>query len=117
MNLEELKILAESYHGVTTDVKWQDNLCFNIGGKIFLIASLSNVPTTASIKVSDDDFNELIERPGIIPAPYLARYKWIHIEDISFLSAEQWQAYSEKAYDLISSKLPRKTKLELGIKT
>lgn len=115
MNLEELKILAESYHRVTTDIKWEDHLCFNIGGKMFLITSLSNIPTTASIKVSDDDFIKLIEKPGITPAPYLARYKWIHLEDITLLTTDQWQTYSEKAYNLISAKLPKKTRLELGI--
>lgn len=51
--------------GVTTDIKWKDHLCFNIGEKIFLITSPDNLPLTASFKVSDEDFLTLSEREGI----------------------------------------------------
>lgn len=115
MNIEELTALCQSYRGVTTDIKWEDHLCFNIGGKMFLILSLTNTPTTASIKVSEDDFSNLIELPGMRPAPYLARYKWVKVDNIEFLSTEEWHSYSKKAYDLISAKLPKKIRTELGI--
>jgi len=32
--------------------------------------------------VTDEEFGELTDRRGIIPAPYAARYKWILIEDV-----------------------------------
>lgn len=51
--------------GVTTDIKWKDHLCFNIGEKIFLITSPESLPLTASFKVSDEDFLTLSEREGI----------------------------------------------------
>ena len=34
-------------------------------------------PYSIAFKCSDEVFGELIERPGIIPAPYLARAKWV----------------------------------------
>ncbi len=115
MNIEDISIACNRFKSVTTDVKWGNDLCFNIGGKMFFVTSLENVPTTASFKVSDEDFDHLICQDGIIPAPYLGRYKWVHIDDISRLSLKQWENHIEKSYGLIASKLSKKMRTELGI--
>ena len=41
--------------------------------------------TGMSFKVEDERFLELTDRPGIIPAPYLARAKWVYVEDANAL--------------------------------
>jgi predicted DNA-binding protein (MmcQ/YjbR family) len=43
-----------------------------------------------------------------MPAPYLARYKWIYVDDINRLSTKDWEHYVEQSYKLIKSKLPKK---------
>jgi len=108
MNLEELRTICLSFPGVTEDIKWEDHLCFTIGGKIFLITSPGSVPVTASFKVSEEDFEQLIQRNGFSAARYLARYKWVSVEDISLLNHQEWERLARQAYSLIAGKLPLK---------
>jgi predicted DNA-binding protein (MmcQ/YjbR family) len=116
MNIEDLQSLCKKLTGVTHDIKWEDHLCFNIGGKMFLITSPDSVPHSASFKVSDEDFDELTTRQGFKPAPYLSRYKWIYVDDINRLTKKQWEQYASKSYQLIASKLPAKARKSIGIK-
>ncbi|MGZ3921270.1 MAG: MmcQ/YjbR family DNA-binding protein [Bacteroidia bacterium] len=115
MTIEELQTICKKFKGVTEDIKWEDHLCFNIGGKIFMIISPDVVPVPASFKISEEEFDELSSKKGFMPAPYLARYKWVHLDDIKRLSKKHWEYYAKQAYVLISSKLPAKTKKELGL--
>lgn len=115
MTIADLQDICKKFHAVTEDIKWEDHLCFNVGGKMFMITGSSEVPVTASFKVNDEDFETLSAKPGFKPAPYLARYKWIWVEDISLLTKKQWEHYSKNAYELVASKLPAKTKKELGL--
>jgi len=115
MTIEQLQSVCKKMPGVTEDIKWEDHLCFNVGGKMFIITSPDRVPHSASFKANDDDFAELSEIPGCMPAPYLARHKWIHVDDINRFSAAQWQHYASEAYRLVASKLPAKVRKELGI--
>ena len=115
MNIEDISTICNSMKSVTTDIKWEDHLCFSVGGKMFFITSLDNKPTTASFKVSNEDFEDLTSREGFKPAPYLARYKWVHIDNINRLSKKQWENYIEESYSIIASKFSKKKKIELGI--
>jgi predicted DNA-binding protein (MmcQ/YjbR family) len=115
MNIEELHAICKKLKGVTEDIKWENHLCFNIGDKMFLITAPDEVPVSASFKTSDEDFDQLSAKRGFKPAPYLAKHKWIFIEDIKLLSAKQWNYYAKRSYELIASKLPAKTKKQLGI--
>lgn len=115
MTIEELQKLCKKHKAVTEDIKWEDHLCFNVGEKMFLVTSPDSVPVSASFKVSDEEFDELSQKPGFIPAPYLARYKWVHLDDIKRLSKKQWEYYVQQSYHLISSKLPAKIKKQIGL--
>lgn len=115
MTVEEIQSICRKHRGVTEDVKWEDHLCFNVGGKMFLVTSPDTVPVSASIKVSDIAFAELQDKEGFKPAPYLARYKWIFMDDINSLSKKEWQHYIAEAYELVGSKLPAKTRKQLGL--
>lgn len=116
MSIEELRKICKTFPGVTEDIKWEDHLCFSIGGKMFLITSTGPAPQSASFKVDDETFGLLTDRPGFIPAPYLARYKWVQVDDIGRLSKREWKQFAEESYRLIVSKLPAKVKKEIGWK-
>ncbi|QEE50352.1 hypothetical protein FUA48_12415 [Flavobacterium alkalisoli] len=113
MTIEELQNICATLPGVTYDIKWEDHLCFNVGEKMFLITSPDSVPHNASFKVSADDFEELTQREGIIPAPYLARYKWVQADDINRFTKKEWEKYLPAAYQLVFDKLPAKVKKEI----
>ncbi|MDX5346418.1 MAG: MmcQ/YjbR family DNA-binding protein [Hymenobacteraceae bacterium] len=114
MNLENLRQFCLALPGTTEDVKWEDHLCFNIGGKMYAITMLDGT-TTVSLKVTDEAFEELIARPHIIPAPYLARYKWVQLEDMQALTDQEWKNYVKQSYELVKSKLPKKLQKELAL--
>lgn len=116
MNIEDLQSICEKLPGVNQDIKWENHLCFNVGNKMFLITTPDSVPVTASFKSSADDFEELSSRDGFKPAPYLARGKWIFVDNINRLSKKEWQQIAEQAYKLIGSKLPVKTKKKIKFK-
>jgi predicted DNA-binding protein (MmcQ/YjbR family) len=114
MNIELLQKICLSFPCVTEDVKWETNLCFCVGGKIFCIANLEP-PHTFSFKVTDDEFDELSNAEGFKPAPYLARAKWVLVVDSTRLNIKDLKNYLRQSYELIKSKIPKKMRAELGL--
>ncbi len=116
IRIEDIREICMDLPGVTEDIKWEDHLCFNIGGKMFLITSPDKVPPSASFKVSEQEFESMIENDRFEPASYLARYKWVFVDDIALLSKEEWVLFINRSFQLIAEKLPRKIKKEIGLK-
>src|SRR5690349_2460122 len=114
MTIAEVREICLSFPAVTEDIKWEDHLCFNIGGKMFLVTAPDNVPVSASFKTSDEDFQILPNRPGFIPAPYMAHNKWIFVDDINRFSKKDWEIYLRKSYNLILSKQSLKFQKEVA---
>lgn len=115
MTTADIQYICKKLKGVTYDIKWENHLCFNIDGKMFLVTSPDSVPVTASFKVNDEDFEEVSSRKGFIPAPYLARFKWVFVDDIKRMSKKEWEQMISTSYHLIAKKLPSKIKKEIGI--
>ena len=107
MNIEKLRDLCLSLPDTVEDVKWEKDLCFLIGEKMFCVTGLDGA-FGALFKASDDLFEQLTSRSGIIPAPYLARYKWVYVQNEEALSNQEWTEYVTRSYELIKSKLPKK---------
>jgi predicted DNA-binding protein (MmcQ/YjbR family) len=114
MNIETLGKFCKSLPAVTEDIKWGNDLCFSVGGKMFCVMGLIK-PHSASFKVTDEEFDELTSQPGITPAPYVAKYKWVLVSEGNKLSKKDWEQYIRQSYELIKSKLPKKILKELGI--
>ena len=110
MTLEAIQHFCKQLPGVTEDIKWENHLCFNVGGKMFLITSPDESPVTASFKTTEDKFGELSEREGFRPAPYLARNKWVKVDDIGRLTAKEGKELLELSYKLVRQKLPKTKK-------
>ena len=114
MNIENLRELCRSLPAVTEDVKWGHDLCFSVAGKMFCVATLDG-PLSVSFKVRDEEFYELSNSPGIRPAPYVARYKWVLVEDVNKLSRKEWAHYVNQSYELVRAKLPKKLAKQHGL--
>jgi len=99
-------------------VQWRGASVWKIGGKIFAIhPDLGDGQEHKfSFKCSDLSYQILCELPGIVPAPYLARAKWVQITTEDAMSDEDIRAYIKTAYDIICRKLTRAKRAELGIK-
>lgn len=107
MKIDQLRKICLSFPGVTEQIQWEDDLLFKVGGKMFAITPLEPARLWISLKADPEEFAELTERPGIIPAPYLARAKWIAIETPETLPPSEVAALLRKSYDLVLAKLPR----------
>jgi predicted DNA-binding protein (MmcQ/YjbR family) len=114
MNIEMLRNFCRSLPAVTEDIKWGHDLCFSIAAKMFCVAALDG-PLTVSFKVKDDEFEELANSPGLRPAPYVARYKWVLVEEVDTLSRKEWEHYIKQSYDLVKAKLPKKVARQHGL--
>jgi predicted DNA-binding protein (MmcQ/YjbR family) len=97
----------------TETVQWGANLVFKIAGKIYAMAALEPADHWLSFKCSPEDFTELCEREGIIPAPYLARAQWVALETENAISRPELKRLLRQAYDLVFAKLPKKTQAGL----
>ena len=115
MDLTEIRDYCLTLPGVTEDIKWEHHLCFSVGGKMFVMTSPDEVPVNASFKTSEEEFSRLCGRSGFRPASHLARYHWIHIDDISEMGAREWKSRIGEAHRLVSSKLPKSLREKLRL--
>lgn len=114
MDFEAAKDLCRSFAGSTEDIKWGADAVFSVGGKMFAVTA-SEVPATGmSFKVEDERFLELTDRPGIIPAPYLARARWVRVERADALDDREAAELLRRSYELVFAKLTKKSQRELG---
>lgn len=113
MTVEELIKIGSQFPGTTSDIKWDQHVCLNVGDKMYLITSPDAFPINATVKVSGEKFEEMISTPGVKIAPYLGRYKWVEIDDISRFSQLEWTEILLNSYRLIGSKLSSKKKKEI----
>lgn len=112
MTTEKLRSFCLGLKGAQEGIKWEDHLCFMIAEKMFCITGM-NDHSNVSFKVTDEDFETLCERDGIIQAPYMAKNKWVAVTKRSALRKSEWEHYLTQSYELIKSKLPKKTQLQI----
>jgi predicted DNA-binding protein (MmcQ/YjbR family) len=112
MDIESIRTYCLSLPSATERVQWGNDLLFCIGGKMFAVAALDDPSHKVflSFKCTPEKFQELIEEPGIIPAPYMARHHWVGLERLNALPARELKSQLKIAYDLVRAKLPKKVR-------
>jgi predicted DNA-binding protein (MmcQ/YjbR family) len=117
MDIDEIREFCLSLPAATEDVKWGADLCFCVGAKMFCVVGLE-APATMTFKVRDEEFDTLCETEDFVPAPYVARYKWVAFTDEDSrraFPADRLKQYIEQSYNLVREKLPKKTLKMIGI--
>ena len=114
MHLNAMRRHCLSFPNATETVQWGSDLVFKIGGKMFAVSATEPAKVCMSFKCSPEDFAELTERPGIIPAPYMARAQWVALESEDALPAAELKRLLRQAYDLVFSKLTKRMQAELA---
>jgi predicted DNA-binding protein (MmcQ/YjbR family) len=108
--------LTATWPGVTHDVKWDDDLVASVGGKMFAVYCIGGAHRgRIGFKVADELFLALTEQPGIIPAPYAARFKWISLTEPERYEDAWIGNMIRRSYALVAGKLPKKIRRELGL--
>jgi predicted DNA-binding protein (MmcQ/YjbR family) len=110
MNIEQLRKYCLSFPGATEDIKWGADLCFSVGAKMFCVTGADSSSSGMSFKCTPEKFEELIEREGIEPAAYVARYKWVHVSDLDAVTPAELKDLIKTSYQLVFDKLPPKVK-------
>ena len=97
-----------------TELFQMHHLAYKIGGKTFAMLNLEVEGVPLCFKCSPEDFAELIEMEGVIPAPYLARSKWVAIAGFDSLPAAELKTRLRKSREVILAKLPKKAQAALA---
>jgi predicted DNA-binding protein (MmcQ/YjbR family) len=116
MDVEFIRRICARLPHTTEQVQWGNDLVFKIGGKMYAVTCLEPAKVWLSFKCSPEDFADFTERPGIIPAPYMARAQWVALESEDSLSVADIKRHLKQSYDLVFAKLPKKVQAELGVK-
>ena len=110
---DELHATAMALPGAGLDIKWGSDHCYCVGGKMFCAtdAAYSNL----GFKATDIAFEALTSTGRVTPSKYLARAKWVNLADLDAADAAEVADWVRTAYALVSAKLSKKVRAQLGI--
>lgn len=129
MTRDSFDTFCASLPATTHIVQWGNASVWKVGGKIFAICSTWGQAQAGktkaqagekkgdrfSFKCSDLSYQILIEQDGLVPAPYLARAKWVAMEKANALSDDELKSYITNAHEIIVGKLTKTLRKELGL--
>jgi len=117
MDRDEFNAFCAALPATTNVVQWGNASVWKVGGKIFAICSIWGEDSHQKIgfKCSDLSYQILCELDGVVPAPYLARAKWVQVQEPGALSDDNIRSYIEEAHTIIAGKLTRAKRAELGL--
>ncbi len=109
MDQESVREFCLSLPHATERVQWGNDLLFCVGEKMFTVLALdTSYGHVMSFKCTPEQFAELTERNGIVPAPYVARYHWVALERFDALKDSELKSLIKNSYEMVLAKLPRK---------
>lgn len=114
MDIDAIRQHCLRFPHTTEIVQWGADLCFKVDGKLFVVAALEMVPQRISFKCTPENFAELCERTGIIPAPYMARAHWVSLERLDALPDDELRDLIGESYRLVWERLPKKRQAALS---
>lgn len=115
MNIKAVKKYCASLPHSKGEIKWDVDLVYTIGGRMFAVAFEDRDGNgLVSFKVDDERFLELTDREGFIPAPYLARAKWVQVTDLKAVAEPELKALIRRSHELVLARLPRKAQTVLA---
>ena len=114
MDIDAIRRHCLGFPHTTENVQWGADLVFKVDGKMFAVTPLEVAPVLLSFKASPENFAELCERPGIIPAPYMARAQWVALESLSAIPDNELRELLAESYRLVWERLPKKRREALA---
>ena len=116
MNIAAIRKYCASLPHATGDIKWGADHVYSIGAKMFCVSYDDGKGTAnVSFKVDDDLFLQHTDRAGFIPAPYMARNKWVQVQDLKKVADTELKSLIKRSYELVAARLTKKLRAELGI--
>jgi predicted DNA-binding protein (MmcQ/YjbR family) len=116
MTPKQIDKFCATLPAATRTVQWEGVIVFKVGGKMFcLIAPEDHSVGRICFKCPTEYYDALSRSDGFRPAPYLARAKWVALDDHKVLTAAETKAYIKRAHAVIAAALPKKKQAELGL--
>jgi predicted DNA-binding protein (MmcQ/YjbR family) len=119
MTLARFRQLCLALPGATEQMQWEVDAVFKVGGKMFAVACTDHrrypQAPMCSFKCDDESFAALVEQEGMVPAPYLARAKWVALVRWDALTDREFAAAVTMAYQTVRGGLPKKVQASLGV--
>jgi len=113
MTKDQLHAAAMALPGATLDIKWGEDHCYCVAGKMF--CATNGGYSNLSFKATDIAFEALTETGRAKPSKYLARAKWVNLDDLTQQDPAEVADWVKTAHGLVAAKLPKKTQKELGL--
>lgn len=113
MKTATVRRLVSAWPGVGEELKWADILVFSVGGRMFCAMHAADARGLA-FKVEPARFLEFTDRPGIVPAPFMARWHWVSLAVADALPEAEIKALIRGSYELVRGKLSRKLQREFA---
>ena len=107
MTIDTVRQICRALPDTTEDIKWVQDLVFSVGKKMYAVVNLEP-PHTVAFKCTPEMLGELVERDGIIPAPYLARAMWVQAQLEGALEGPELEQLLRGSYELVKAKLPKR---------
>ncbi|RWU18867.1 hypothetical protein DM813_21315 [Pseudomonas alkylphenolica] len=104
---EQVAQFCLSLPGAREDYKWGGIRVFSIAGnKMFAVMDLAGAGV--SFKVASELFLGYVDRPGVRPAPYLARAHWISVARPYCMGREELWDLLQRSHQLVVRRLPKR---------
>jgi predicted DNA-binding protein (MmcQ/YjbR family) len=114
MDIEDVAAFCLALPGAREDYKWGGVRVFSIAQtKMFAVMGLAG--NDLSFKLGPELFLGYVDRPGIRPAPYLARAHWITLAYPFAMGDEELRDLLTRSHQQVVSKLPKKRQVALKL--
>src|SRR5438046_8233921 len=116
MNLEEFREYCLAKGGVTEGTPFGETvLVFRVGGKMFALAALDEIPATVNLKCDPDVALELRDRyEQVQPGYHMNKKHWNTVEIGAGLAKAELRKMVDHSYELVVVSLPKAPRAQGG---
>ncbi len=116
MNLEAFREYCLAKPGAEETTPFgPDNLVFKVGGKMFALAGLDEVPARANLKCDPDRALELRDRyEEVQPGYHMSKKHWNTVDLEGRIPERELEEMIDHSYELVVKSLSKKARARLG---
>ncbi|UVM53552.1 MmcQ/YjbR family DNA-binding protein [Pseudomonas sp. B21-012] len=104
---EQVAAFCLNLPGAREDYKWGGIRVFSVAGnKMFAVLDLGGAGL--SFKVDSELFLGYVDRPGVRPAPYLARAHWVSMAPPYPMGRTELTELLQRSHQLVVRRLPKR---------
>ena len=108
MDIDWLRKTCLAFPSVTEQIQWGYDLVFKVGGKMFALAALDEVPPTVNLKCDPDLALDLRDRyEQVKPGYHMNKKHWNTVEIGGGIPSVELRRMIDHSYELVVKGLPK----------